>query len=151
MKLAIIVGLALLVAWMLSAFAPSSSSSGNVLSDYGSNNLLDAFTEAQAEFEGFYIPGSLAARTNNPGNIGTYGGKVGTYSDVGSGFQALSDYDTNLAQQNPGWSITQFITYYLTGDPNGTPGPGQNPQAYSDYVSNKIGVSGDTPIGSLFG
>ena len=146
MKLVFIVGIALIVAWMFSTLT-AGSGSGDVSS---SSNNLDNFTEAQAQFEGFYLPGSVAQRTNNPGNIGTYGGKVGSYIDPGAGWDALYGYDQNIAQQHPDWSILQFITYYLTGSPNGTPGPKQNPQAYADYEANYLGVPVTTSIGSLF-
>jgi hypothetical protein len=115
-----------------------------------STNGLDNVGQAIANFEGFGIPGSLATRTNNPGNVGTYGRKVANYSDVGDGWTALNNWITSHGAAHPDWSLQQFINQYLTGDPSGqTAGPGQDPQGYGNYVANYLGVDTSTPIGQI--
>ena len=93
---------------------------------------VDNLAEAIAQQEGYYVAGSLPNRTNNPGDIGTYGGNVGIYSDPGDGWDALNSYITTKAQANPTWDFYDFSHYYLTGNTMGTPGANQNPDAYAE-------------------
>lgn len=149
-------GLLLILAAVILWWLSSKGSNQTNLSPQGSTpdyapNGLDNITEAMARFEGFYQPGSVAQRTNNPGNIGTFGGNVASYSDVGDGWTALNNYVRTKATSHPDWTLAQFITYYLTGDPNGTAGPNQNPTAYADYVANYVGVDPNTPVSQVLG
>lgn len=101
----------------------------------GGNDNLDTFTNAIAQAEGYYKPGSLPYRTNNPGDIGTFNGNVQSYADAGDGWDALSGYVTNHVSQHPDWDFYDWATYYLTGSTTGTPGPGQNPDAYAEQLA----------------
>lgn len=114
-------------------------------------NGLDNVTEAIARYEGFYIPGSVAQRTNNPGNVGTYGGQVASYADSGDGWTALQDWVTSHAAANPSWNFYDLTSYYLTGSTTGNPGPGQDPNAYAQYIADYLGVSPTTTVSSTLG
>ncbi len=116
-----------------------------------STNGLDNITEAMARMEGFYKQGSLAQRTNNPGNVGTFGGNVASYSDVGDGWTTLQNWVTNHAAANPNMTIRQMMGIYLTGSINGTPGPNQDPVGYANFIANYAGVDPNTPVSALLG
>ena len=151
MLLGIVIVVAIL--WLVSSGGASQSSSypQDGVTAMSQNDPLTQMSKAIAQFEGYNVPGSLPNRTNNPGDIGTYGGKVGSYPDAASGFSALQNYISGHAANNPGWNFYDFFTYYLTGDPNGTPGPNQNPNAYADYVAGALGVPATTPISQVLG
>ena len=140
---------AVVFAWLL--FKPSPSSDTAAASAPSSNNPLDNITEAVARIEGYYQNGSLAQRTNNPGNIGTYGGKVASYADAGNGWDALMLWVQTHAQQNPNWDFYDMFHYYLTGDTLSNGGPGQTPDQYAEYVANYVGVDPTTPVSSVLG
>lgn len=115
-----------------------------------STNGLDNMGQGIANIEGFGIPGSVATRTNNPGNVGTYGGHVANYSDVGDGWDALNGYITSHAAAHPDWSLQQFLNYYLTGSTDAsTATASQNPNSYVNYVANYGGWDPNTPIGQI--
>ena len=61
-------------------------------------SLTDSLAQAIARFEGFFTAGSVAARNNNPGNLRSGVGQIGTdpngyaiFPDQTTGFQALSN------------------------------------------------------------
>jgi hypothetical protein len=136
-------------------------SGANELADYEGNAEIDAgdsmqggtskIANAIAKFEGFFTPGTLPNRTNNPGDIGTWGGKVKSYPSPEAGFASLDSYITSKATANPSWDFYDFFHYYLTGDPMGTPGPNQNPDGYAEYVAQQVGVDPTTPISQVIG
>lgn len=132
--------------WYLSKTGTKGASLPSQGAQQTTTNGLDNITEAIARYEGFYTPGSVAQRTNNPGNIGTYGGNQTSYADSGDGWTALQSWVTSHAATHPDWSIAQMMTDYLTGSPTGTPGPKQNPAAYAGYVADYIGTTPDTPV-----
>jgi hypothetical protein len=113
------------------------------------SDALDNMAQGIAQFEGYPLTGSLANRTNNPGNIGTYGGNVASYSDAGDGWDALNSYITTKAQANPEWDFYDFSRYYLTGDTQGQAGPNQNPDAYAEYIANYMGVDPTQTVSSV--
>lgn len=116
-----------------------------------STNGLDNITQAIAQYEGFNKPGSVAQRTNNPGNVGTFGGNVASYSNVGDGWSALQNWVTNKAAANPSMTFNQMMGLYLTGSVNGTPGPNQNPAGYAQYIADYVGVDPNTPVSTVLG
>jgi hypothetical protein len=116
-----------------------------------SNGPLATMENAIATMEGFFTPGSLAQRTHNPGDIGTYGGNVASYPSDSAGFNSLGTWLQNHASANPNWDFYDTMRYYLTGDTMGTPGPGQNPDAYAEYVAGQLGVDPTTPVSQVIG
>ena len=122
------------------------TSTGDVVT--GGTNLI---AQAVAKFEGFFKAGSLPNRTKNPGDIGTFGGKVASYPTNDAGFAALDSYINRHATANPSWDFYDFFRYYLTGDTMGTAGPGQDPDAYAEYVAGQVGVDPTTPLSQVIG
>ena len=116
-----------------------------------SGDAIGPITQAIAQMEGWFKPGSLAQRTNNPGNIGTFGGKVASYPDAGTGFESLQTWVQTHAAQHPEWDFYDMFHYYLTGDTLSNGGPNQHPDAYAEYVANSIGVDPTTPVSSVLG
>ncbi len=117
----------------------------------GAGGGLNAMEQAIAQYEGFNVPGSLAQRTHNPGDVGTFGGNVASYPNDTAGFGALGNWLQSKASANPGWDFYDMMTYYLTGDTMGTPAPGQNPNAYAEYVAGQLGVDPTTPVSQVLG
>lgn len=115
-----------------------------------------------ANFEGFNLPGSRAARNNNPGNI-QYGPFAQNYGAIGSdsnGFAIFPDTNTgfgatdalvgNYASQ--GLSLRQLINKW---NPPGASGNSQQiNQNYVGSISQQTGINPDAPIAgqsSMFG
>lgn len=130
------------------ANASPAGGGGTNAADY---SPVSQFAQAVATYEGYYVPGSLAQRSNNPGNVGTFGGKVASYPDAQSGWDALTNWITGKASANPQWDFYDTMRYYLTGDTMGTPGPNQNPDAYAEYVANQLGVQPTDSVASTLG
>lgn len=113
---------------------------------------------AIAKFEGFGIPGSVATRTNNPGNIAagdfaTQHGAIGNqngfavFQDPTSGTAAEDALVSLYAQK--GASISDLISSW---SPATAPGnTAQGTQNYIDYVSSALGVPSNTPLSSVSG
>lgn len=141
----------LLLLWRANSAQTASLAAGSSAPLPGSNGNLAAVTQAMATYEGYYVPGSLAARTNNPGDIGTYGGQVASYPTATAGWNALNNWVSGHAAANPNWDFYDMMSYYLTGDTMGTPGPGQSPNAYAEYVAGQVGVDPTTPVSAVIG
>ena len=112
---------------------------------------LDNVAEAIARQEGYYQKGSLPQRTNNPGDVGTFGAKVSSYSDAGDGWDALNDWITSHVNAHPDWDFYDMVRYYLTGDTMGKPGPNQNPDAYAENVAGYLGVDPSSQVSQYLG
>lgn len=102
---------------------------------------------AIAQFEGWLVPGSLAQRNNNPGNLRASSLAVGTdangfaiFPDAATGMQAL----VNQIQLDAGrgLDLSGFMTKYAPPSENDT-------SSYLSYVASKIGVMPDTPLTDL--
>jgi hypothetical protein len=117
----------------------------------GMTGGTNAIAQAIARFEGFFVPGSLPNRTNNPGDIGTFNGKIARYDTPAAGFASLDQYIASHAIANPGWDFYDFFRYYLTGDTMGTPGPKQNPDAYAEFVAAQVGADPTDPVSQWLG
>ena len=155
MRLALLVA-AIVALWLMlksmGDAATSSPSAGNgAPTSAGYGDGLDTLSEGVARFEGFYKDGSKAQRTNNPGNVGTYGDKNTSFADVGDGWDRLNSYLAGLVAAHPDWNFYQLFHYYLTGDPNGTPGPNQDPNAYAEYVASYAGADPTQTVSSYLG
>lgn len=120
---------------------------------------LDAVATAIQNHEGYY-PGSVSYRNNNPGNL-KYAGQPGAtgadargfaiFPDFATGFQALKNQLALDASRNPDWTLTQFFSKYLGGNPYSPETTGQgNPFSYAADVAKQLGVAVNATIGSLF-
>ena len=119
------------------------------------SDLVTSLSNAIAQFEGFLVPGSVAQRNNNPGNLRSGPGQIGTdangyaiFPDVSTGMSALQNQvQLNI---NRGLNLNQFIG----GVPGGYPGyapsaDNNNVQNYVGFLSGKLGVDPNTPLNGL--
>lgn len=121
---------------------------------------LDAVAQAIQSHEG-WAPGSVSFRNNNPGNL-KYAGQPGATGADANGFAVFPTYDAGFqalknqlsldASRNPDWTLTQFFTKYLGGNPYNPQVTNQgDPFAYASDVASKIGAAVTDGIGKLFG
>lgn len=116
-------------------------------------NLVDLMAQAIATMEGFYKPGSLAARNNNPGNLRSWG-----TNPVVNGYAQFPTLDAGWAalkkqiQKNidRGLNLTEFFGG-KTGVYGGyAPSADKNdPVNYAKYVAGRTGVDVNTPLKSV--
>jgi hypothetical protein len=128
---------------------------GSTVSQNDGYGPIDDITEGWAQIEGFYKPGSVAQRYNNPGNVkGDYPGVVGhtpsgidIFGDVGDGWDAATSWVQSNEQQHPGWSFSQLFAKVL-GSLSGTPVNNDqgNSQAEAEYVASYLGVPADSSV-----
>ena len=121
----------------------------------GDVTFVGSLGEAIARFEGFFQPGSVAARNHNPGNLRAGTGQVGTdargyaiFADDAAGFAALDhQIDLNVAR---GLSLDEFFAgkpgvyagYAPSADSN-------NPTQYAATVAGWMGIDPTVPLASL--
>jgi len=102
-----------------------------------------------AQFEGFFISGSVSQRNNNPGDIKA-GGTFASYADSGDGWDALNGWITGHAATNPDWDFYDMTDYYLRGSTTAPSVDAQgNSDAYAEYIAGQLGVSPTTPVSSV--
>lgn len=146
-------------------------SSPNDLPDYTSNgtapstsgtsffkNPLGAIADAITGTEG--KPGDLNYRNNNPGNL-KYAGQPGAtkgadnfavFSSYKAGYQALQNQISLDARRNPEWSLLQYMTKYLGGNPNAPAVSSEgNPFTKANSIAQALGVDVNTTLGQLLG
>lgn len=118
---------------------------------------LSDLSNAIARFEGYSIPGSVAQRNNNPGNLragigqtGTDGNGYAIFPDSATGFAALQHQVTlNI---NRGLSLDEFFGgkpgvyagYAPSGDAN-------DPGHYSQTVAGWLGIDPNAPLSDVIG
>ena len=125
--------------------------------------LTDALVQAIERFEGFFTPGSVAQRNNNPGNLRAGPGQIGTdaggyaiFPDVATGEAALAhQIDLNISR---GLSLNTFFAGQRDSSGNVVPGgyPGyapsgdqNNPAQYAATVAGWIGIDPAAPLNTL--
>lgn len=116
-------------------------------------NLIDSIAQAIATMEGFYKPGSLAARNNNPGNLRSWGANpivngYAAFPTVEAGWAALkAQIQKNI---NRGLNLTEFFSgkpgvyggYAPAADKN-------DPANYARFVAGRVGIDINTPLASI--
>ena len=110
----------------------------------GSGDRVQRIAEAIALAEGFYAPGSLPQRRNNPGDI-KVNGVIATYESEADGWEALRNQIRLILENRSGiytsdMSIYEVAELYTGGD---------NPSAWAHIVSAQLGVSPDTALGEV--
>jgi hypothetical protein len=113
--------------------------------------------EAIAHAEGFYTgSGTVPQRANNPGDLklkdnplGTIGGKT-IFQTVEEGWAALEkQIEWMLTGQSriysPDMTIQEVANWYV----NGTASPNADSVAWANNVARRLGVSPETPIGTI--
>jgi hypothetical protein len=128
-------------------------------------SLTDQLVQAIARFEGFLVSGSVAQRNNNPGNLRSGPGQIGTdangyaiFPDVATGQAALANQiNLNISR---GLSLNEFFAGQRDAEGNLMPGgyPGyapsadkNNPVQYAATVAGWIGIDPTVPLNSLGG
>lgn len=113
-------------------------------------SLVDDVADGIATFEGYYIPGSLAARNNNPGNLRSWGnlptsGGYAVFPTANAGWLALRrQVQLNISR---GLSLFEFFAG-KTGVYGGyAPAADQNqPATYAAFVGQRVGLPLDVPL-----
>ena len=119
-------------------------------------SITDQIAQAIFQMEG-NKPGDLAFDNNNPGDLRSAQGQVGSAGgfavlpDFGTGWTDLENYISSHVAAHPDWDFYDFFQNYL-GQPLG--GPAVTPQgdsnAYAEYVAQQLGVDPTTPISQLY-
>jgi hypothetical protein len=115
---------------------------------------VSSLASAIAQMEGYNTPGTLAQRNNNPGNLRSGPGQVGTsggfavFATPDDGWAALD----NQIQVNAGRGLT--LNEFFAGKPGVYPGyapsaDANNPAAYAAFVASQTGADPNTPLNSL--
>ena len=119
------------------------------------SSLTQSLSNAIAQFEGYNVPGSVAQRNNNPGNLRSGPGQSGTdpngyaiFPDAATGFAALNNQvSLNI---NRGLSLQTFIGGVPGGYPGYAPsGDNNNVANYVNFLSGKLGIDPNTPLNGL--
>jgi hypothetical protein len=101
--------------------------------------------EAIATAEGYYVPGSLPQRLNNPGSLKGADGALLTFATPQDGWQALYHQVELILSGGSKWyrpdmTINEIAQIYTGGD---------KPDAWARIVSWKLGVTPDTPVSEV--
>lgn len=114
--------------------------------------LVSSIASAIAQMEGYNTPGTIAAKNNNPGNVRSGAGQIGTsggfavFPDAATGWAAL-DYETQR-RIAAGENLQQFFGggtipgYAPAADSN-------NPTGYAAFVAQQIGVDPTVSLSSV--
>lgn len=123
----------------------------------GYSSGIIAMSEAIAFAEGFYIPGTIPYRANNPGDLtagdvgdtGQYiiaagGIKIIAYPDANTGWNALYTKLQHIVDglshsYNPNMTLSQFARTYS----------GSSDGSWLNNVISKLGVDSNTSIGDI--
>ncbi len=124
----------------------------------GSVTAAQKLANAIAQAEGAGVPGSVPQRANNPGDLeigdpygmGTIAGKT-IFPSLADGMNALvSEVGRMLGLHgtsiySPDMTISEVSTLWVNGSKEVT----ADSQAWASNVAKALGVSVDTPIGSV--
>ena len=121
----------------------------------GDSSFVDSLAQSIARFEGYGVAGSVAQRNNNPGNLRSGPGQIGTdangyaiFPDAATGYAALDNQiDLNIGR---GLTLQQFFAgepgvyagYAPSGDSN-------NPTQYANTVAGWMGIDPNVPLSTL--
>jgi hypothetical protein len=116
-------------------------------------SLVEAIAQAIAKEEGFYVPGSIAQRNHNPGNLRSWGS-----APIVSGYAVAPDDATGWSwlysqvQTNIGRGLT--LNEFFAGKPGVydgyAPSADKNrPYAYAAFVAGQVGIPTDVPLNAL--
>lgn len=121
------------------------------------NDLISSLSSAIAKFEGYFNPGTVAARNNNPGNLRSGPRAIGTdahgyaiYQTVADGWADLQDQ----IQRNVGRGLT--LAEFFGGKPGVYAGyapaaDSNNPNGYASFVAGQVGIPTNIPLSQLAG
>jgi len=119
------------------------------------DSLVRAIAQAIATFEGFFKPGTVAARNNNPGNLRAGPRAIskdsqgyGVYASVEDGWADLfRQVELNIAD---GLNLREFFAGKPGIYPGYAPAADENqPIQYAAFVGSRVGVPLDRPLFAL--
>lgn len=118
-------------------------------------DLVDKIAEAIARMEGYFQPGSLAQRNNNPGNLRSWGSRpiVGGYAK----FETPEEGWAALKQQirrniDRGLNLLEFFSGKPGVYAGYSPAADRNdPVNYARFVARQAGIDVTTPLKDLLG
>lgn len=136
---------------------PAQQSADDPYSPAQGNDALDNIMQAIYQFEGGK-PGNRNVVNNNPGNLRSGPGMVGTqggyanFADQGDGWDALQSWVMRHVGANPDWDFYDLFSYYLRGSTTKPTSDAQgNSDAYAEYVAGYLGVNPSQPVSSVMG
>jgi len=111
---------------------------------------VNGIAQAIAQMEGYNTAGTLAQRNNNPGNLQSGAGQIGSsggfavFATPDDGFAALN----NQIQLNASRGLT--LNQFFAGLPGVYPGyapsaDSNNPAQYASFVASQTGIDPNTP------
>jgi hypothetical protein len=116
-------------------------------------DLVGSIAQAIAAFEGFFRPGSLAARNNNPGNLRQWGnlptsGGYAVFPSAEAGWAALRrQVALNISR---GLSLLEFFGGKPGVYAGYAPAADRNqPASYAAFVGAQAGLPVDQPLNQL--
>jgi len=118
-------------------------------------SLIASLSNAIAQFEGYNVAGSVAQRNNNPGNLRSGPGQIGT---DGKGYAIFPDPTTGMLALNNqvGLNIDRGLSLqtFIGGQPGGYPGyapsaDNNNVGNYVNFLSGQLGIDPNTPLNTL--
>ena len=117
------------------------------------SSFIDSLAQAIARMEGFFTPGTLAARNHNPGNLRSGVGQVGS----SGGFAVFaSDADGWAALDHQISLHTDLTLEQFFGGGGGYPGyapsvDSNDPTQYAQNASQLTGIPLGVPISTVMG
>jgi hypothetical protein len=119
----------------------------------GQSSLVDAIAQAIYQMEG-NGPNTIATRNNNPGNLRSGPGQIGTnggyavFPDMATGFAALD----NQIQLNIDRGLT--LQEFFGGKPGVYAGyapaaDSNQPTTYANFVAGQVGIDANTPLNQI--
>ena len=116
-------------------------------------DLIQRISQAIARREGYYVPGSRAARNNNPGNLRRWGNVAvddgfAHFPSVDAGWEALRAQIAKNVRR--GLTLLEFFA--------GKPGvyygyapstDGNDPEDYAAFVAKLVGVPVSAPLDTI--
>jgi len=112
--------------------------------------LIDNLAQSIATMEGYFKPGTIAAKNNNPGNLRSWGSNptqngYAIFPTPEAGWTALQ----RQIEINIGRGLT--LNEFFGGKPGVYPGyapsaDSNNPSHYAQFVAGRAGIPADRPI-----
>jgi hypothetical protein len=125
---------------------PQSSDAGTA--PMAGNDVLANIVQAINRMEGGK-PGNLNVRNNNPGNLRSDPGQVGTndgfavFANMDDGYEALSQWITRHAAAHPDWTFYDLFNVYAPSSDN------NKPNQYAEFVASQAGVDPSQTVSSV--
>ena len=113
-------------------------------------SLIETVSNAIATFEGYFQPGSVADRNNNPGNLRSWGNRpvrdgFAVFGSAADGWAALRrQVELNVGR---GLSLREFFSGKAGVYSGYAPAADSNdPNRYAEFVAARAGISADVPL-----